>query len=530
MHKSNIELSKEIEILRNYIRRGNMDREKRILIVDDNHDFREQLSQHLLNSFKRNETTSLVERVKATLHASSRVDERDFTPEPYVIHTASQGQQAYEMVQEALKQGKPYALIFLDIRMPPGWDGVITLEHIWRVDKKVQVVLCSAHSIYSWKEVVERFGKKDNLLILKKPFDTTVVSQIALALTEKYLIEQHEDDANQYLKHIIDGLPAPLVLSNESGRITHWNSAASEFTGINAETAIGRIIWELLPGLEKCAGDIKEVYDTQEDISRECYISTDGQKKKVDVTVYPMAQDSEDISAIIRILKSGESEEALTEMEYLKTINSINEAINMLKSDLDVEDEAQLKEKLKLDIEKLEEVAKNSESIIKKAIENSSSLIEEEINNAISDCKSMLDGIELDVNIDEENSDCPIPGGQLKLCFWNILVNAAEAIKSSENTGKITISLDRANVLQPMSATLPQADPGTYWLVRFSDNGSGMNTDTVSRIFDPFFTTKSNCGLGLVLVYNILKQYNGHIMVESEVGKGSTFSLYLPVK
>lgn len=509
-----------------------MNREKRILIVDDNHDFREQLSQHLLNSFKRNETSSLVERVKATLHASSKVDERDFTPEPYVIHTASQGQQAYEMVQNALAQGKPYALIFLDIRMPPGWDGVITLEHIWKVDKKVQVVLCSAHSVYSWKEVVERFGKKDNLLILKKPFDTTVVSQIALALTEKYIVEQQEDDSDEYLKHIINGLPAPLIITDNSGKVKYWNSATEELTGINAADSCERALWDILPGLEKCGQDIKEVIQTQEDISREGYISIGGKSQKVDITVYPLTKDADGAAAIIRVLRREASDEALTETEYLKTIYSITEAINILKNDLNLDgnDEEQLKDKLKQDIEKLEKVAKNSESIIMKALSRNSSSISTEINNAIHDCKNILDDIKVSIDMDNENSDCAVPGGQLKLCLWNILVNAAEAIKPAKTDGHISIKVDKVNIVQPMSATMPQADPGTYWLIKISDNGVGMDNNTVARIFDPFFTTKSNCGLGLVLVYNILKQYNGHIMVESEENKGSVFSLYLPVK
>lgn len=508
-----------------------MDREKRILIVDDNRDFREQLSLHLLNSFKRNETTSLVERVKATLHASAQVDERDFTPEPYVIHTASQGEQAYEMVQEALRQGKPYALIFLDIRMPPGWDGVITLEHIWKIDKKVQVVLCSAHSIYSWKEVVERFGKKDNLLILKKPFDTTVVSQIALALTEKYLIEQNSGmNSEECFRHIINGLPAPLALVGRDGKVTHWNTAAEEFTKVKSPEVFGRLLWEVFAGLEKCGGDIKEVIATQEDISRECVIDIEGRKSRVDVTVYPMGRDSDNDAAIVRILHKEEMTGALSELEYLRTINSIHEAISMLKKDLDVGDAGQLRQKLRQDVEKLELVAKDSEEIIKRAIENNFSQVAAEISSAVKDCHELLKGIEVVTEIGADNTACPVPGPQLKLCFWNILVNAAEAVKpKGMRDGRIEITVSRVNVLQPMIGLMPEAEPGTYWLIKFTDNGTGMDRATVARIFDPFFSTKNTCGLGLVLVYNILKQNGGHIMVESEPGKGSCFSVYLPV-
>jgi signal transduction histidine kinase len=75
--------------------------------------------------------------------------------------------------------------------MPDGWDGLETMKHIFEIDKRVQVVLCTAYSDYSWKEIVDAVGKRDNLLILKKPFDNVEVAQMALALTEKYLAEEH---------------------------------------------------------------------------------------------------------------------------------------------------------------------------------------------------------------------------------------------------------------------------------------------------------------------------------------------------
>jgi len=519
-----------------------MEKEKRILIVDDNRDFREQLATHLMNSYKRNETVSLVERVRATLHASSQIDERDFSPEPYIIHTASHGEQAYEMVQEALRQGKPYALIFMDIKMPPGWDGVITLEHIWKIDKKVQVVLCSAHSIYSWKEVVDRFGKKDNLLILKKPFDTTVVSQIALALTEKYLTEQNTltlhaqgNDTNEYLKHIIDGLPAPLILTARDGRIIHWNAAAANCSAIPAEKADGRLLWEVLPQLADHRQKLIQVSKSQIDTSFEAILpSAAGREVKTDVTIYPMGTDSaENSSLIVRILRHHENP---ADKECLKRLHAISEAIEQLKNDLTNNEEiSRLREKLQSELEKLESAARDSEEIIRQALDAGvipNSDINLVLKETIKHCHETLEKINIEVEYTPDAASCPIPENQLRLMFWNLLVNAAEAIQSRSelaDPGKIKVCIDKINMLQPTAGALPETNPGSYWLVKFSDNGIGMDNNTVSRIFEPFFTTKKGCGLGLVLVYNVLKQYNGQVIVESESGRGSQFSIYLPV-
>ena len=84
------------------------------------------------------------------------------------------------------QENDPYVLAFVDIRMPPGWDGVETLEHLWECWPELQAVICTAYSDYSWDDMTRRLGQTDSLLILKKPFDTAEVLQVAHALTRKW--------------------------------------------------------------------------------------------------------------------------------------------------------------------------------------------------------------------------------------------------------------------------------------------------------------------------------------------------------
>jgi diguanylate cyclase (GGDEF)-like protein len=104
----------------------------------------------------------------------------------FEIDCASQGQEGYDKVVRALAAGKPYQLAFVDMRMPPGWDGVQTIQKLWEVDPRLQVVICSAYSEYSFERIVENLGATDRLLILKKPFDALEVSQVATALGAKW--------------------------------------------------------------------------------------------------------------------------------------------------------------------------------------------------------------------------------------------------------------------------------------------------------------------------------------------------------
>ncbi|MEM7475719.1 MAG: EAL domain-containing protein [Planctomycetota bacterium] len=104
----------------------------------------------------------------------------------FELTSANQGQEAVRLAEEAIREGEPFSLAFVDMRMPPGWDGLKTIEKLWRVDPDLQIVICSAFSDHSWHEIRQRLGETDKLLILKKPFDCVEVSQIAVALAEKW--------------------------------------------------------------------------------------------------------------------------------------------------------------------------------------------------------------------------------------------------------------------------------------------------------------------------------------------------------
>jgi signal transduction histidine kinase len=120
-----------------------------------------------------------------------------FDEEPVAVHGetfdvcfADQGEQGFRMVEQAVAAGKPYTLAFVDMRMPPGWDGVETIDHIWKVDPEIQVVICTAFSDHPWHQIATRLGKTDRLLILRKPFDAVEVEQLASSLTHKWNLAQ----------------------------------------------------------------------------------------------------------------------------------------------------------------------------------------------------------------------------------------------------------------------------------------------------------------------------------------------------
>jgi CheY-like chemotaxis protein len=110
----------------------------------------------------------------------------------FQLDCASQGQQGVELVRRALQEKRPYAMAFVDMRMPSGWDGIETITRLWEQDPNVQVVICTAHSDYSWEQMRERLRHADQFVVLKKPFDRIEVLQLAESLTQKWRLARQE--------------------------------------------------------------------------------------------------------------------------------------------------------------------------------------------------------------------------------------------------------------------------------------------------------------------------------------------------
>lgn len=176
-----------------------MEYNTRILIVDDNEsihgDFRKVLVQEAsLDHAELDEMEAELfgaEEANETINSESTVT--------YEVDSAFQGQEALKMVDKAEEEGRPYALIFMDVRMPPGWDGIETISRIWTRHPYVEMVLCTAYSDYTWDDIVEKLGCTDKLLFLRKPFDSVAVQQMALSLVKKFNLGAQ---ARYYVKNL----------------------------------------------------------------------------------------------------------------------------------------------------------------------------------------------------------------------------------------------------------------------------------------------------------------------------------------
>jgi diguanylate cyclase (GGDEF)-like protein len=217
----------------------------RVLVIDDNagihQDYQKILAGRDAGQMSAAEAALFGERQPTLSRPTFDVD------------SAMQGRDGVELARAALAEGRPYSVAFVDMRMPPGWDGLETVEHLWKIDPDVQVVICSAYADYDWLELLARLGHSDKLIVVKKPFEPIEILQCASALSQKWqnarALKRHVESlelvvtdrtsgleaANRQLRHLashdaLTGLPNRLLLDDRIAQaIAHSQRHSHEF-------------------------------------------------------------------------------------------------------------------------------------------------------------------------------------------------------------------------------------------------------------------------------------------------------------
>lgn len=200
----------------------------RVLVVDDNESIHQDYRKILAT-----DDTQVSAAEAALFGAQPSAMKRPM----FDVDSAMQGHEGVAKARMALAEGRPYSVAFVDMRMPPGWDGLETIERLWAIDPEVQVVVCSAYADYDWLELLARLGHSDKVLVIKKPFEPIEILQAASALSRKWqnarTLKSHVESlervvtdrtkgleaANRQLRHlashdVLTGLPNRMLLED----------------------------------------------------------------------------------------------------------------------------------------------------------------------------------------------------------------------------------------------------------------------------------------------------------------------------
>lgn len=169
----------------------------RILTIDDNEAIHDDYRKVLCTSADNVELTEATELLFGNSGGKKPTAPNQHE---YLLDSACQGKQGIALVQKSLEENRPYACTFVDVRMPPGIDGVETIKRIWEIDPNLPIVLCTAYSDHSWEDISSKLDRTDKLLILKKPFDPLELRQIAAAQSARWSLTKTVAQHTQLLE------------------------------------------------------------------------------------------------------------------------------------------------------------------------------------------------------------------------------------------------------------------------------------------------------------------------------------------
>jgi two-component system NtrC family sensor kinase len=464
----------------------------RLLIVDDNHAIHDDFHKIFAPP---DATTGALDDLEATL-LDTPVASGPAMP-PFELVSAFQGREALEHVIAAIAAERPFALAFIDMRMPPGWDGLETIERIWQVDPDIQIVICSAYSDHSWSDLHARLGPRESLLILKKPFDTLEVVQCAHALTTKWAL------ARRVRAHV-DELEG--MVSARTQQLVQANAALAEHIRVRErmETEL-RLSQKLEAVGQLAAGIAHEINTPIQYVADNLQFLRDGM-----VALSTMAHDMLTAAATAAATTAATAPLA----EQLAALAA--------KADLDylTQEIPPSLDSVRDGVSRIAKIVRAMKELAHPGPREATAVdLPHALENALEVTAASYRYV---ADVKTEFATMPPVvcfGSDLNQVFLNLIVNAAHAIEDKrDGRGRLGIqtSID-----------------GDDAVIAISDTGAGIPEANRERIFDAFFTTKEvgrGTGQGLAISRSIIvDRHGGTLTFDSTVGVGTTFYVRIPL-
>jgi len=433
---------------------------RRILVIDDNQSIHQDFRK--IFSLESHSETTLT-RIETVLFGGPSADTNRLA---FHVDSAFQGREGLEKVEQALRENRPYAVAFVDVRMPPGWDGIETVIRLWEADPDLQVVLCTAYSDYSWEQMIEDLGHTDRLVILKKPFDNVEALQLAHSLTEKWKLLQRSKAKMEDLERRVAGRTRELEAANEKlkAEITERIRAEEGLRQAQKLEAIG----QLAGGVAHDFNNILTVIQ-----GHAHGLLEDGTLSETALESVREVDDAAKRAARLtrQLLTFGRKQ--VMQQEHLHLNEVVRQVVRML--------HRVLGEDIALEVRCAEDAP------------------------AIQADRSMVEQIILNLAVNAR--DAMPKGGQLLIQTKTVETNEEDTPRSpAARAGRFAC----LSVTDTGCGIAPEILPRIFEPF-FTTKEVGKGT-----------------GLGLATVYGIVKQHLGWVEIESAPGRGATFRVFLP--
>jgi signal transduction histidine kinase len=439
---------------------------RRILIIDDNPDIHRDYAAILTSKPDMSDFEALENELFGRKPTSEK-----WTGPRFDLDFAFQGVEGVRKIESALKGSTPFQLAFVDMRMPPGWDGLKTIQEIWKRDPQIQIVLCTAYSDHSWEEINQALGMTENLLILKKPFDSSEVAQLASTLTQKWRLSREARTRRDELERLVAQRTEALNRSNALLKQEMAERKALEEQLVRSQKM--QAIGTLAAGV---AHDLNNVLS--------------GILSYPELLIMKMTPDDPMHRPLTVIHQSAQKAAAM-----------VQDLLTMAQRNVVVPEPVDLARLI-------------------------SDFIDSPACRAI---RTYHPKVRITTRIPSNGIMALGSAVHLEKVVMNLVSNAAEAMPDG---GELSIGLERTALKEPLPG-FPKARTGHYLKLTVSDEGLGISDEDLKHIFEPFFTKKklgrSGTGLGMTVVWDTVLTHNGYIDVSTHEGRGTTVAVYLPV-
>jgi two-component system cell cycle sensor histidine kinase/response regulator CckA len=557
----------------------------RILVADDTRDIHKDIRKILCPDAGPEELNAMESQLFGLTPKSPDKLNRTFQ-----VDSAYQGKEALALLEIALGAGEPYAMAFVDMRMPPGWDGIETIRHLWAKQPDLQIVICTAYSDHSWQDIVQELGSSDNFVVLKKPFDNIELLQLAHALTMKWQLAKQARLRLHELDQLVAQQTAKLTATNEKLRAEIRRRERTELKLRGSEHRFqlafkaSAIPMAIMHAPSQTYLEVNEAFVTllgheradilgsspldlkmlvhpddcdraMEHVRRQGgirdqqirIVSKDGQHRDTLVSLEPVVL-GEEPCLLVAMLDVSEQKKLEAQLRQSQKMDAIGQLAAGVAHDFNnlltiIHGHASLQ----LARSNQDEQARNSLIQVKMAADRAASLTRQLLafsrkqvmqfrplclNTAITQSEAMLQrllGETIQLECEPMRGTAPVlaDGNSIGQVLINLAVNARDAMAEG---GQLQISTRRRCLDTHSKGPHPDSRPGEFVQMTVADTGCGMDTQILSRIFEPFFTTKppgKGTGLGLSTVYGIIKQHGGWMEVESKPSVGTKVHVFL---
>jgi PAS domain S-box-containing protein len=531
----------------------------RVMVIDDDPDIHEEIRGILASESGLPEPTPA-----APARSSAR----------FKVEGSLRDEDGLAKVAQARQAGQAFSVVFVDVSMPPKGDGFETIRRLWQADPALEIVLCTVLSENFLQDGLRQVAKADQLLVLKKPFDKIEVRQLAVALSEKWRLAHEAQSFLDNLEALVRARTSELEKSmariqasehqyrllfdsNPTSIFTYddttlafisVNAAALQHYGYDKEEFLRLTLRDLaLPeDLPVFLNKLAKLAPGARHTGVWRHRTKSGKLSQMEISSHHLLPQKIFLSLAVDVTERLNLEAQLRQSQKMESIGQLaggiahdfNNLLTVINGHTSlIMTSEKLTPKGADSLKEIVEAGKRASALTRQLMTFSRKQdlhpqildLNEVVNHITKMLRRILgEDVALHVDFSPGLPSIKADVGMIEQVLLNLAVNSRDAMPRG---GQLFIRTSAVALDLAAAQQNPEAAPGRFVCLTFSDSGCGIAPEYLGRIFEPFFTTKDQehgTGLGLATVYGIVKQHRGWISVESRLGEGTTFQVYLP--